>query len=102
MYTKYANTKTKKDVVDTAIKAVEQLYTDIHGADKLAEAMKGATEMLAEKGITISELELKMLIEASLAELNGKFKEGKCDTPISITAEELKQFIAQKGGEEIG
>ncbi len=73
LYTKYINDKTKKDVVITCVKAVEQLYKDMHGEEKYNEVVNSASEMLAIKGITISELEIKMLIEAALAEFNDAF-----------------------------
>ena len=76
LYTKYINDKTKKDVVSTCVKAVEQLYKDLHGEDKYNEVVKSASEMLALKGITISELEIKMLIEAAVAEFNNAFNKG--------------------------
>ena len=75
---KYINDKTKKAVAKTAVQAVEQVYKDLHGEEKLNEALKAASEMLAEKGITITDLELRMLIEASLAEFNDAFN--KADT----------------------
>ena len=73
LYTKYINDKTKKDVVRTCVQAVEQLYKDLHGEDKYNEVVESASEMLALKGITISELEIKMLIEAAVAEFNDAF-----------------------------
>lgn len=66
VYEKYVNDKTKKDVVETTCKYVEQLYVDLSGEEKLAMAINGATELLAEKGIMISEVELRMLIEATV------------------------------------
>ena len=96
IYNKYATTKTKKDVVEISIKAVEQIYTDIHGKEKLQKAMQGASEMLAEKGITISELELTMLIEATLAEFNGKFKNSKgIEQPLTITSDDVKAVTTE-------
>ncbi len=77
LYTKYINDKTKKDVVSTCVKAVEQLYKDLHGEDKYNEVVKSASEMLALKGITISDLEIKMLIEAAVAEFNDAFNTEK-------------------------
>lgn len=74
LYTKYINDKTKKDVVSTCVKAVEQLYKDLHGVEKYNEVVKSASEMLALKGITITDLEIKMLIEAAVAEFNEAFK----------------------------
>ena len=73
-YTKYINDKTKKSVVDTVVKAVEQIYKDLHGEEKLNKAVEGASEMLAEKGITVSELELRYLIESSVNAFNEGFK----------------------------
>ena len=71
--TKYINDKTKASVAKTAVKFVEQVYKDLHGEEKLNEALTAASEMLAEKGIKISDLELKVLIEAAVAEFNNAF-----------------------------
>lgn len=71
---KYINTKVKKEVARTVVQAVEQLYKDLHGEEKLNKALESASVMLAEKGITVSELELKMLIEAAVAEFNKAFE----------------------------
>ena len=71
---KYINTKVKKEVARTVVQAVEQLYKDLHGEEKLNKALESASVMLAEKGITVSELELKMLIEAAVAESNKAFE----------------------------
>lgn len=92
LYTKYVNDKTKESVVRTCVKAAEQIYKDLHGDDKLLEVMISASEMLAEKGITITELELRMLIEAAVAEFNEAFKKGKSDLaePISYTDEAVE------------
>ena len=77
LYTKYINDKMKKDVVATCVKAVEQLYKDLHGEEKYNEVVESASEMLAVKGITISELEIKMLIESAVAEFNNAFEGSK-------------------------
>lgn len=73
LYKKYINDQTKKDVVATCVKAVEQLYTDIHGKDKLNKCMESVSDMLEEKGITVSETEIRMLIEAAVNGFNGGF-----------------------------
>lgn len=73
--TKYINDKTKRDIVKTCVKAVEQLYKDLHGEEKFNEVVKSAVEMLGERGITITELEIKMLVEAAVCEFNEKVKE---------------------------
>lgn len=73
LYTKYINTKIKQDVAKTVVRGVEQIYKDLHGEDKLQAALTAASEMLAEKGISVSDLELRMLIEAAVAEFNDAF-----------------------------
>jgi len=65
VYEKYANTKIKKDVVKTVCEAVEQLYTNLHGDEKYEKAVEGIRDMLTAKGITITEIEVKMLIEST-------------------------------------
>lgn len=68
IYKKYINDKTKEAVVRTVCKAVEQMYKDLHGEEKYNEAVKFIVEMLSLKGITITELEIKLLIEATCSE----------------------------------
>lgn len=76
LYTKFINDKTKKDVVKTCVKAVEQIYTDLHGEDKLNKCIESVTMMLGEKGITITDIEVRMLIEAAVNEFNKSFNGG--------------------------
>lgn len=71
---KYLNNKIKKDVAKTVVQAVEQVYKDMHGEEKLNKALESASEMLAEKGITITDLEMRMLIEAAVGEFNKAFE----------------------------
>lgn len=63
IYEEKANDETKRKVVSTVVKAVEQLYKDLKGDEKLEKAKEAVLEMLNEKGITITELEMNMLIE---------------------------------------
>lgn len=76
LYTKHINTQIKKDVVNTVVMAVEQLYKDVHGEEKLNKALEAAAEMLAAEGVVVTELELKMLIEAAVGSFNGAFWAG--------------------------
>ena len=71
---KYLNDRVKREVARTVVQAVEQLYKNLHGEEKLNEALSAASEMLNEKGITVTDLELRMLIEAAVAEFNEAFK----------------------------
>ena len=63
IYEEKANDETKRKVVSTVVKAVEQLYKDLKGDEKLTKAKEAVLEMLNEKGIAITELEMNMLIE---------------------------------------
>lgn len=78
----YVNTKTKKDVAQTVVNAVEQIYKDLHGEDKLNKALEAASEMLGAQGIHITDLELRTLIEAAVGEFNGVFYESV--TPVTV------------------
>lgn len=71
---KYLNDKTKREVAKDAVKFVEQVCKNLHGEEKLNEALLAAAEMLAEKGITITDLELRVLVEAAVAEFNKAFE----------------------------
>ena len=74
LYTKYINDKTKEAVAKTVVQGIEQIYKDLHGEEKLNVAMESASTMLAGKNIHVTALELRMLIEAALAEFNEAFK----------------------------
>lgn len=63
----------KLEIVKICVNAIEQTRKDIHGEEKLAACLEGVQEMLAIEGIEASEFELKMLIEAELAEQNEVF-----------------------------
>ena len=63
IYQEKVNDETKRKVVETVVNAVEQIYKDLDGKDKLLKAQQNIVEMLNEKNITITELEMKMLIE---------------------------------------
>ena len=71
---KYLNDKTKKEVAKNAVQFVEQVYKNLHGEEKLTEALVAASEMLAEKGVTVTDLELRVLVEAAVAEFNKAFE----------------------------
>ena len=73
LYTKFVNDKTKKEVVKTCVTAVEQLYRNLHGEEKYNKVVEAVSEMLSERGISISEIEIKMLIEAAVGEFNDVF-----------------------------
>lgn len=81
LYQRYADDKTKKDVVKTVVQGIEQLYKDLHGEEKLNAALENASEMLSMKGITVTEFELRMLIEAAVGEFNDVFNNTTAELP---------------------
>lgn len=74
MVKKYLDDETKQKVAKTVVKFVEQCFTELHGKEKFDAALLRATELLNEKGIACSALELETLIEAAVAEFNEAFK----------------------------
>lgn len=64
---------TKKNVAGLVVKYVEQVYKDIHGKEKLDKALEAFSDMLGQKGIEISDLEMRVYLEAALAEFNKAF-----------------------------
>jgi hypothetical protein len=77
LFTKYINDKTKRSVAKTAVQFVEQVYKDLHGDEKLDAALTAASEMLSEKGIFVSDLEMRVLIEAAVSEFNNAFNKAE-------------------------
>jgi len=78
-YQRHVDTQTEKAVVDTVVKAVEQLYADLSGEERLKVALENASELLKEKGLTISSLELRLLIESAVQGLQHGLHEVKTD-----------------------
>ena len=73
--TKYVNDDTKRTIAKVAVQFVEQVWTSLHGADKLAKALETAAILLKKKGIDYDAEEMQVLIEAAVAEFNDAFKQ---------------------------
>lgn len=65
-YTEKIQDETVKTVVDSVVKWVQQVYYELEGPEKLQKALTEASTILNEKGITISETELDMMIESAV------------------------------------
>ena len=74
LYRKYIDNEIKQNVCRTVVRFVEQVYIDLHGPEKLSQAMEKASEILEGYGIKISESELIAMIEAAVNEFNNAFK----------------------------
>ena len=66
VYDTKIKTDTAKIVVDDVVKFVQQVYKDLDGPEKLQKALTEASTILNEKGISISDTELDMLIESAV------------------------------------
>ena len=82
-----ANDKTKKDIVAVCVKAVEQIYTDLHGDAKLRKCIDKVSDILRNKGIEVSEEEIYMLIESSVKDMNMAMKDVFYSQPETATLE---------------
>lgn len=71
---RFVNDKRKQKIVETCVNAAEQIYKELKGNDKLEKVKENIVAMLNEQGLTISELEMDMLIEAAVAEMNKQLK----------------------------
>ena len=65
-YNEKVQDETVQTVVDSVVKWAQQVYKELDGPEKLQKALTQASTILNEKGITISELELNMLIESAV------------------------------------
>ena len=74
LYKKFVDTEEKASVVASTVQYVEQVYKDIHGEEKLEKAMQRASELLAEKGIMITNDELETLIESAVNGFNNGYR----------------------------
>lgn len=84
---KYVNNDTLRAIAKTAMLAVEQLYKELHGESKMNEALKIAAKLLTEKGITVNTDEMRLLIEAAVAEFNARYKSEKRNKYIAESSE---------------
>ena len=73
LWNKFITDKRKRAAIRDAVLWGEQVLKDLHGDEKLNKVMETASELLAEKGIRITALELLVLTEAAVAEFNKAF-----------------------------
>ena len=90
-YNQKAQNETVKVVVDNVVKWVQQVYYELEGPEKLQKALTEASTILNEKGITISETELDMMIESAVYGL----KQGMTTETVLVegTTKELPEAV---------
>lgn len=90
-YKKWVNTREKKELAKVAVTAVEQIYKSLHGEEKFDKAYEALAEMLAEHDIHITDLEIRMLIEAAVGEANKAF-----ERVIAAETEEIEEAAEEQ------
>lgn len=68
----FLNTREKREIARIVVRSIEQTVIQLHGADKLAQALIYFQELAEERGITCGETEAKLLIEAEVNEMNSE------------------------------
>lgn len=97
----WADTKEKRAVVKTVVMQTEQVWKKLHGSDKLHKAMETASDILREKGIPITELELMVLIEAAVGEFNDAFNKASWEKGIEEVTNADEDAPETEGGEAL-
>ena len=89
-YQEICNERIKRDTVKTCVNAVEQLYPDMLGEEKYIKATESIKEILFNKNIIITDLEIKMMIEEQCNRFN-QFKNMNKEKQHSTEGENDKQ-----------
>ena len=65
--------ETLRQIAGIAVSAVEMMYREAGGEEKLEHALSLAEELLEERGVTLPRERLRIFLEAALAEMKGAF-----------------------------
>lgn len=68
-----AESKAVQSVAKTCVAAVEQMYCDLGGEEKLEQALFWCENLLKKKGISITAEEMRIALEAAVCEWKGAF-----------------------------
>lgn len=71
----YLDNEQKRHFAKVAVQAVEQIYKNLHGEEKLNKAIDYITVLLGDAGIEVSNLEMRLLVEAAVKEMNMQMGE---------------------------
>lgn len=74
-YKEKCDNKTKQEVVRNCVMMAQQVYRGLDGETKKQRAIEAISAMLEEKGISITALEINVLIEACVGEFKNVFNE---------------------------
>lgn len=80
-----------KTIVDMSVKYAQQVFKEANGEEKYEQAKDKALEIMNQKGIHISDAELNMLIEASVANFKKGLSQPVDPIQYNIIAPEIEQ-----------
>lgn len=66
IYQEFIQDKTKREIVEKTVKYVEQVGINLSCSEKKKKALEKSIEWLTEKKISISDVELEILIESAV------------------------------------
>lgn len=92
LYEKHINTEEKKSIARTVASYVQQVWKDIHGPEKMAKALEAAEELLKKKNINFNASEMRIYIEAALAEFNDAFHQPLTDEASAGTTRRVENI----------
>ena len=70
-----AKLESEKEIVKIVVSAVEQLYAEVNGTEKLRLARKEIVKLANQKGIKIKEADIDLLIESSVKEMKKEIED---------------------------
>ncbi len=74
------DTPVKQQLAKIAVQFVEQTYKELHGEDKLNQALSVMADLLIERNIHANQYEMMVMIEAAVAEFNNAFSKAAKST----------------------
>lgn len=97
IYNEKVQDETVRTVVENVVKWAQQTFEETQGSEKLQAALKKASTILNEKGITVSDTELNMLIESAVYGLkNGTQQAEEVVEILPETTETTETVIENK------
>lgn len=86
------NTDTKRTIANQTVQYVQQVYQTLNGPEKLNKAINTFTELLNEKGIKVTEVETRVLIESAVKSFKDSWENNN-------TEETGKKLLTENKGE---
>ena len=86
------NTDTKRTIAKQTVQYVQQVYQTLNGPEKLDKAINTFVELLNEKGIKVTEVETRVLIESAVKSFKDSWETNN-------TEETGKKLLTENKGE---